>query len=54
VDPTALSIGITGYKIVNDTSFQIGDYEALKEAAVEPYNALRNAYIQYRQKKVAE
>jgi phospholipid-binding lipoprotein MlaA len=54
VDPLALSLGIKGYETINDTSFRIGDYEALKEAAVEPYNALRNAYIQYRRTQVAE
>jgi len=54
VDPTALSIGVSAYDTVNDTSLRIGDYESLKEAAVEPYNALRNAYIQYRQTKVAQ
>lgn len=54
VDPTALSIGISAYKTVNETSFRIGDYESLKEAAIEPYDAIRDAYIQYRQKKVEE
>jgi phospholipid-binding lipoprotein MlaA len=38
--------------VVNDASLRIGDYESLKEAAIDPYVALRNAYIQYRQKKV--
>jgi len=31
---------------------RIGDYEALKEAAIDPYVALRNAYAQYRQNMV--
>jgi len=37
---------------VNDVSLRIGDYEALKEAAIDPYIALRDAYLQYRQRKV--
>jgi phospholipid-binding lipoprotein MlaA len=40
------------YEEVNRTSLRIGDYEALKEAAIDPYVALRDAYVQYRSKKV--
>ena len=39
---------------MNDTSLRIGDYESLKEAAIDPYTAIRDAYVQYRQKKVKE
>jgi phospholipid-binding lipoprotein MlaA len=39
---------------VNDLSFRIGDYEALKGAAVDPYVAMRDAYQQYRKKAVDE
>ena len=52
VEPTEAAIGIYGYKIVNDTSFKIGDYESLKKAAINPYEALRDAYIQHRTSKV--
>jgi phospholipid-binding lipoprotein MlaA len=37
---------------VNSASLRIGDYEFLKEAAIDPYVALRDAYAQYRQKLV--
>lgn len=40
------------YGVVNDTSLRIGDYEALTEAAIDPYIAMRDAYAQYRQKKI--
>lgn len=50
--PHALSVGIG--EVVNDTSFRIGDYEAIKEAAIVPYEALKDAYIQNRNKKIAE
>jgi phospholipid-binding lipoprotein MlaA len=43
---------IRSYEEVNRTSLRIGDYEALKEAAIDPYVALRDAYVQYRWKKV--
>jgi len=54
VDPFSAWAGITAFRIVNDTSFRIGDYEAIKEAAIEPYEAFRDAYIQFRQKKVRD
>ena len=34
--------------IVNNTSLRIGEYEALKEASLDPYIALRDAYYQFR------
>jgi phospholipid-binding lipoprotein MlaA len=42
-------LGVRSYEVVNATSLQIGDYESLKEAAIDPYVALRDAYVQYRQ-----
>ena len=43
---------VRAYEEVNDTSLRIGDYESLKEAAIDPYVAFRDAYVQYRQNKV--
>jgi phospholipid-binding lipoprotein MlaA len=40
--------GIKAVDKVNDVSFRIGDYEALKEASIDPYVAIRDAYVQYR------
>ncbi len=45
-------LAVRAYEEVNDTSLRIGDYEFLKESAIDPYIALRDAYSQYRQKKV--
>ncbi len=42
------NVGIRAYDIVNKTSLRIGDYEAMKEAALDPYVAMRDAYYQYR------
>lgn len=42
------------YELVNDTSLRIGEYEDLKEAAIDPYNALKDAYHQYRQNKIRQ
>jgi phospholipid-binding lipoprotein MlaA len=52
ISPWYAWLGVRAYEEVNDTSLRIGDYEALKGAAIDPYAALRDAYIQYRQKKV--
>ena len=39
---------------VNSLSFRLGDYEALKESSLDPYLALRDAYVQSRAADVAE
>ncbi|WP_419659702.1 VacJ: surface lipoprotein [Desulfosarcina variabilis str. Montpellier] len=59
VDAGALTSGTTnvavyGVRTVNDTTFRIGDYETLKNAALDPYEMMRNAYIQNRISKIAE
>ncbi len=52
ITPWYAWLGVRSYETVNVTSLRIGDYESLKEAAIDPYVALRDAYIQYRQKMV--
>ncbi|MEE8400360.1 MAG: VacJ family lipoprotein [Desulfobacterales bacterium] len=54
MESAVLSTGVAGFEMINATSFRIGDYESIKEAAIEPYEAFRNAYLQMREKKVAE
>lgn len=59
LDAGALTSGTTnvavyGVRTINDTTFRIGDYETLKNAALDPYEAMRNAYIQNRISKIAE
>lgn len=54
LDPWYAWTAVRGYQAINDTSLQIGDYEAIKDAALDPYISIRNAYIQYRQKKVED
>jgi phospholipid-binding lipoprotein MlaA len=39
---------------VNDLSFRIGQYEELKDAAIEPYASFKDGYIQYRNKKISQ
>jgi phospholipid-binding lipoprotein MlaA len=54
VDPLEASVGITAYDKVNTVSLHIGDYEDLKKSAIDPYVSIRDAYLQYRKKKVEE
>ena len=42
------TLGVGLYRRFNDLSLRIGEYEAIKEAALEPYSAVRNGYIQFR------
>ena len=47
-------VAISAHEKVNDLSFKIGDYESFKEAAIDPYVSMRDAFTQNRQKKVEE
>lgn len=42
----AVKIGITSFEELNKTSLTLGEYEDLKESALDPYIAIRNAYFQ--------
>ncbi len=46
--------GAYGGREVNNTSLTLGDYEDFKEAAFDPYLAVRDAYQQYRRNKVID
>jgi phospholipid-binding lipoprotein MlaA len=52
VEPWELAWGLDIVNVVNRVSFHIGDYEALKKAALDPYAAMRDAYIQTRRQQV--
>jgi phospholipid-binding lipoprotein MlaA len=52
ITPWYDAFAVWAYEEVNDTSLRIGDYEFIKEAAIDPYVALRDGYVQYRQKKI--
>ena len=54
VEPTETSIYISAGKGINEGSFHVGEYEDFKSASLEPYIAMREAYIQYRNKKIQE
>jgi phospholipid-binding lipoprotein MlaA len=54
VDPTETAIAVKGIKTVNRLSFRIEDLDAAKKAALDPYEATRNFYIQLRQNHIAK
>jgi phospholipid-binding lipoprotein MlaA len=45
-------ISVSVVNVVNKTSFHIGEYEGFKDASLDPYIAMRQAYLQYRQKQI--
>jgi len=54
LEPCEAAVGVSAGKGINEASFHIGEYEAFKGEAVEPYVAMRQAYIQYRNKQIRE
>jgi phospholipid-binding lipoprotein MlaA len=51
---TEVAVGIWVVRKTNEVSFHTGEYEAFKAEAVEPYVAMRQAYIQYRKRQIEE
>jgi phospholipid-binding lipoprotein MlaA len=54
VTPPVDRYAIRAGEQVNSISLRIGDYEDLKESALDPYISFRDAYVQHRKAKVAE
>jgi phospholipid-binding lipoprotein MlaA len=54
VEPVEASIGISAFSGTNEASFHTGEYEAFKEAAIDPYIAMRGAYMQYRKNLILD
>jgi phospholipid-binding lipoprotein MlaA len=49
-----LTIGLYAHETVNTTSFHLGDYEAIKAVAVDPYVAIRDGYAQRRAEQLRQ
>jgi phospholipid-binding lipoprotein MlaA len=47
-------LGVRAYEYLNRASLRIGDYEDLKESAIDPYVSVRNAYFQYRESQTTK
>jgi phospholipid-binding lipoprotein MlaA len=54
VEGIPLSVGVRVGETVNATTFRIGDYEAIKKASIDPYIAIRNGFVQNRNKLIGE
>ena len=54
LDHRDLSLALGGLDLVNHTSFRLGDYEAVKRASMDPYVMIRDFYVHFRQKQIAE
>ncbi len=54
IRPIYVPYAIEAHQTVNETSLHIGDYEALKQAALDVYVSLRDIYVQNRNKETNE
>lgn len=52
--PFAALAGMTGGKTVNERSLNLELYQSVEEGVVDLYSAVRNAYLQRRQKQIRE
>lgn len=52
LEPWELRWGLKSEQKINYTSLRLGEYEDLKESALDPYTAAKNAYIQYREEQL--
>jgi phospholipid-binding lipoprotein MlaA len=48
ITPLQDALELEAYDYFNKTSLHIGEYEDFKEAAIDPYIALKDAYLQHR------
>jgi phospholipid-binding lipoprotein MlaA len=48
IDPFEAAFGVRAFEQINKTSLELGTYEDLKAASLEPYIGVRDAYIQHR------
>ncbi len=54
VDPTWIYFPVKSFQYLNEWSFNLDAYPELKKASMDPYSAVKDAYIQYRQRLVEE
>ncbi|MBF0204715.1 MAG: VacJ family lipoprotein [Desulfamplus sp.] len=54
IESTELAVGTSALDQINSVSFRIGDYETLKDAALDPYVAVKDAYIKIRRKQIKD
>jgi phospholipid-binding lipoprotein MlaA len=52
ISPIEAAIGVRAYEQINKTSLELGTYEDMKAAFLEPYIGIRDAYIQHRKELI--
>lgn len=52
IDHTETALSVSAFKFTNESSFHRGKYEQFKADAVDPYIAMREAYLQYRKEQI--
>ncbi len=52
VNPFEAAMGIQAYERINTRSLEIGTYEDMNKSAIDPYIAIRDAYVQYRNAQI--
>lgn len=52
INPAETAFAINAYEYFNDASLSLGDYEILKESAIDPYIAVKDSYIQHRRYQI--
>jgi phospholipid-binding lipoprotein MlaA len=52
IEDSYVMISVSAVRTVNKMSFRVGEYEKIKDMAFEPYSAVKDGYIQYRNKQI--
>jgi phospholipid-binding lipoprotein MlaA len=53
IRPRISRFAIKSYDKINRVSLKIGEYEKIKQEALDPYTAIRDIYFQYRESKIS-
>ena len=54
VDETELVYGALALDYINDSPENLDNYYTLKQASLDPYVSAKDAYVQYRNRKLAK
>jgi len=54
LEPEEYRWGLTAVDVINSESLRLGDYEDIREAAIDPYTAFKDLYVQYRKAQVED
>lgn len=54
LDPWWFSLSVSSFRSFNELDDMLDTYDTLKGSAIEPYSAMRDAYVQHRNAKVAK